>query len=66
MRARWIFWVTACMLCGQSQFDPTEVLAAARDKLLERSKRMPNYTCVETIERTYLKPTKVEFRAPFI
>jgi hypothetical protein len=31
--------------------DPTEVLVRLRDQVLSHARRMPNYTCVETVER---------------
>jgi hypothetical protein len=34
--------------------DPVEVLAKARDKILSELPNQPNYTCVETIDRSYL------------
>lgn len=54
MRAALAFAVTiACS--AQPAADPTTVLARARDKLLDRDDRVPNYVCVETVDRSYLK-----------
>ena len=49
---------------GQNQLDPTDVLSQARDHLLERTERLPNYTCVQTVDRKYLRPANPEFPAP--
>jgi len=54
MRAALILAVAAAA-CAQPRHDPTEVLAHARDKLLDRTDRIPNYVCVETVNRSYLK-----------
>ena len=49
-----IFLALAGVLCAQSPPDPTDVLAHARDNLLERRNRLPNYTCVQTVDRRYM------------
>jgi hypothetical protein len=36
--------------------DPTEVLMHVRDQVLEHGKRIPNHTCVETIQRDRYEP----------
>jgi hypothetical protein len=54
MRAALIVALAAAA-CAQPRRDPTEVLARARDKLLDRTDRIPNYVCVETVNRSYLK-----------
>ena len=48
----------------KAQRDPEEVLAQARDRVIERTDRLPNYTCVQTVDRKYLKRTKPELPAP--
>jgi hypothetical protein len=40
---------------GQEE-DPVEVLARLRDQVLEHGKRIPNHTCVETVERDRYEP----------
>ncbi len=45
------------LLLGQSPRDPNAVLEQARTKLQALTRRLANYTCVETIDRKY-------FRAP--
>lgn len=50
-----ILLALAGALCGQSPPEPTGVLAHARDNLLERRNRLPNYTCVQTVDRSYLR-----------
>src|SRR5579872_143095 len=46
---------------AQAQVDPTEALARARDKVHERADRLPNYTCVQTVDRQYFD---INHRAP--
>lgn len=55
MRTGLLFLVT---LAAQAQAppDPTDVLARARDIVLSRVDRLPNYTCVQTINRNYFRP----------
>jgi hypothetical protein len=55
MRAGIIFAVAGAV-CAQSLPDPTDVLAHARDRLLERRHRLPNYTCAQNVDRQYLRP----------
>lgn len=45
------------VLAAQAQTtpDPTEVFAHARDIVLDRIDRLPNYTCVQTVNRSYFK-----------
>src|ERR1700693_2632487 len=54
-----VFLVLA--MSAQALPDPEDVLAKARDKMLERTERLPNYICVQTVDRTYLKPEKAQF-----
>jgi hypothetical protein len=37
--------------------NPTEVLSRVRDRVIKSVDRLPNYTCVETINRTYFQPS---------
>jgi len=53
----------ATALCAQQPLDPTERLARARQILVERDKRLPDYTCVQTIDRQYFKRRHTD--APF-
>jgi len=55
MRAGIIFAVAGAV-CAQSLPDPTDVLAHARDRLLERRHRLPNYTSAQNVDRQYLRP----------
>ena len=52
MRAA-LITVTALAIRAQTPPDPTDVLAHARDNMVERAKRLPNYTCVQTVDREY-------------
>jgi hypothetical protein len=59
-----IFLVLASTIRAQEPRDPEEVLVQARDKILERTERLPNYTCVQTVDRTFLKVDKPRFPVP--
>jgi len=50
--------VSGVLAAGQSTYDPALVLARTRDKVLELTDRLPKYTCVQTVNRTYFRPTK--------
>ena len=54
----------ALTLGAQTPPDPDAVLAKARDNMLDRTRRLPNYTCVQTVNRKYFKPAKPEFPVP--
>lgn len=45
----------AGVLLAQAPPDPTQVLASARDKIMESRPRLPNYTCVQTVDRSYFR-----------
>jgi hypothetical protein len=59
-----MFLALSFTICAQTSHDPEEVLVQARDKILERTERLPNYTCVQTVNRTYLKVDKPQFPVP--
>jgi hypothetical protein len=59
-----IFLALSFPICAQTSRDPEEALVQARDKILERTERLPNYTCVQTVDRTYLKVDKPQFPVP--
>jgi hypothetical protein len=40
---------------AQKPSDPAELLAKARDLVIARAKRLPNYVCVQTVDRQYFK-----------
>jgi len=52
MRAGLAIWI-AVALCAQTTADPTVVALHARDKLLDRARHLPDYTCVQTVTRKY-------------
>ena len=54
MRVGFLF-VVAGVLSAQAPPDPTVVLAQARDKIVESRPRLPNYTCVQTVDRSYFR-----------
>jgi hypothetical protein len=43
------------LLCGQNGRDPNELLDQARAKLQALTRRLANYTCVETVDRQYFQ-----------
>jgi hypothetical protein len=47
----------ALAVCGQNPPDPTDVLVHARDKMVERANRSPNYTCMLLVDRKYFQPS---------
>jgi len=49
------FLAVAGVLSAQAQPDPTQVLGQARDKIVESRPRLPNYTCVQTVDRSYFR-----------
>lgn len=50
MRAGILYVGLVLNACAQ---DPTAVLAHARDKILDLMDRLPNYTCLQTLDRKY-------------
>jgi len=48
-----LFVALAAALLAQPPFDPTELLAKARDRIVARAKRLPDYVCVQTVDREY-------------
>lgn len=55
MRYTLIFTFAARMAAG-TDHDPAEVLVRATRKVLASVEHIPNYTCVETVNRQYLRP----------
>jgi hypothetical protein len=55
--------VTTALLAQQPS-DPTELLAKARDLIVARSKRLPDYTCVQTVDRRHFKHLQVRYPPP--
>jgi hypothetical protein len=53
MRAFLIF--AALAMSAQPAATPEQVLAKARDRIVDRTARLPNYTCVQTVDRKYFK-----------
>jgi hypothetical protein len=49
-------------MSAQTSPDPEQVLAKARDKIVDRTEHLPNYTCVQTVDRKYLKLKSPQFR----
>jgi hypothetical protein len=41
--------------------DAGEVLARASARFLDATRRLPNYTCVQTVDRKYFRPSKPRF-----
>ena len=54
----------AGMLWAQTPPDPTLVLAQARDRIVANHPRLPNYTCTQTVNRSYLRRAKQPVTPP--
>ena len=54
MRVCVLLWMAAGLL-AQAPPDPSERLVRARDMLAGRDRHLPDYTCLQTVERRYLK-----------
>jgi hypothetical protein len=58
---------SATLLCvglaaiAQTPPTPEQVLAKARDNILDRTEHLPNYTCVQTVDRKYFKLKSPQF-----
>jgi hypothetical protein len=50
-----LLWPIAHALLAQQPVDSTRMLVRARDVLVERDRRLPDYTCVQTVDRQYFK-----------
>src|SRR5580698_10213858 len=48
--------LSATLAWSQADRDPSLVLARTRDRVLELADRLPKYTCLQTVNRTYLRP----------
>jgi len=59
-----MFLGMALTMSAQPPPDPEEILAKARANILDRSERLPNYTCVQTVDRKFLKLKNPEFPIP--
>uniref|UniRef100_Q028Q5 Uncharacterized protein n=1 Tax=Solibacter usitatus (strain Ellin6076) TaxID=234267 RepID=Q028Q5_SOLUE len=51
-------FLSACALglSAAAAYEPTEVLTRAIQRAIDRSRAIPNYTCVETVTRVYFSP----------
>ena len=61
---RLLLIVTAVTLFAQPPLNPADRLARAREILVERDIRLPDYTCVQTLDRRYLNPKHKHGPAP--
>lgn len=50
---RFLLFVTAAVLYGQTAPDPADVLARTRARVMTAMKRLPKYACVQTINRSF-------------
>ena len=64
LRALGVVLAAAASLCAQARPDPADVLAHARDNVAERAERLPDYMCVQTVDRSYFKRARVEHPLP--
>ena len=53
-----MFLCAILSMSAQPRPDPEDVLAKARDNMLDRTERLPNYTCVQTVDRKFLRLKK--------
>ena len=63
LRACLLVAVTTALLAPQPA-DPTELLAKARDLLVARAKRLPDYVCVQTVDRQYFNNRRPQLPPP--
>src|ERR1051325_9873887 len=49
--------ISCVRLCGQEARDPDDVLAKVRARLSSMTRRVPRYTCLQTVERRYFRHT---------
>ena len=54
-----LMFACAIGLAAGAEYDPTEVLMRATQKALASAQAIPNYTCVETVNRDYFEPAAV-------
>ena len=52
-----LLFLSLAGVAGAAGHNPTEVLSRVRDRVIKSVDRLPNYTCVETINRTYFQPS---------
>jgi hypothetical protein len=64
MRGLCLLAAMTTALLAQQPSDPTELLAKARDLILARAKRLPDYVCVQTVDRQYFKHLNPQFPPP--
>jgi hypothetical protein len=55
-KGAWILLAAAWALGAQEPGDARDVLQRARQQILNTMRRLPKYTCLETINRTYYAP----------
>jgi len=55
MRRPVLLAAMTAVLLAQQPPDPAELLARARDLVMARAKRLPNYVCVQTVDRQHFK-----------
>jgi hypothetical protein len=51
-------------LVAQQPSDPAKLLAKARDVIIARGKRLPDYVCVQTVDRQYFKHLQDQYPLP--
>ena len=51
-------------LLAQQPPDPTVLLAKARDAIVATAKRLPDYVCVQTVDRRYFRHLRSPFPPP--
>jgi len=59
-----LFIAVSAALLAQQRSDPAELLAKARDLIVTRAKRLPDYVCVQTVNRQHFKHLNRQWRPP--
>lgn len=60
-RTPFLLLPVAAALLAQGPLDPTERLMRAREILVERGRHLPDYTCIQTVDRRYFKRRKAHY-----
>jgi hypothetical protein len=51
--------------CAGAERDPDQALARLREIVRDQAARIPNYTCVQTIDRLFFRPSSRDTRLPW-
>ncbi len=56
MKTGWMVLLALATVCAGAESNPEQVMARLRNTVIENAARIPNYTCVEVVERHYYYP----------